>query len=329
MSLLSFVPQDKPPAAGPQAKPALLVTDAEKATPWSFAKMTAPKFPALPAAKDVEGVPCHEVELEWTRGKSKVWIYVPKDAKARSLPCVLIAPAGSNMLFGMDLGDGDRKEHLPWAKAGFVVVAYEVEGVMPEDDEQTDENIFRQMRRYTDCWAGMQNGKAALDYALANVPAIDPTKVIAAGHSSAGTTALLFGAHEPRVRGVAAFMPCTDVVKRLPKEAQDMGEKEIPGFRNFLARSSPLSHVANYRAPMFVFGADDDSNVPIGETRAFVAALEKAKKTVTFDHVATGDHYEPMLDPGIGRAIVWAQTLFAGKAAAPAVPKQDGGGKKG
>ena len=35
--------------------------------------------------------------------------YTPDPAaKPKSLPCIVTAPAGSNLLFGMALGDGDR-----------------------------------------------------------------------------------------------------------------------------------------------------------------------------------------------------------------------------
>jgi dipeptidyl aminopeptidase/acylaminoacyl peptidase len=310
--------QGKPPTP---AAPKLLVTDADKGKPWPLAATALPKFPELPAGKAVEGGECHELELESARGKSKVWVYVPTGSKPKSNACVVIAPAGSNLLFGMTLGDGDRKEHLPWLQAGFVVVAYEVDGVMPEEDQQTDANIMRQARAYNDSLAGMLNARAALEFALAKVPAIDGKRLFAAGHSSAATTALLFAAHEPRLRGVAAFMPVVDVSKRLPKVAQDQMEKDFPGYRNFIVRSSPHTHLAGYRMPLFVFAAEDDENTPFADTKAFAEQLKAAKKDVTFDHVATGNHYEPMLDPGIPHAIAWAQKLAAAPAAAPGAPK--------
>jgi acetyl esterase/lipase len=97
--------------------------------------------------------------------------------------------------------------------------------------------------------------------------------------------------------------------------------KDFPGYRNFIVRSSPHTHVAGYRMPLFVFAAEDDENTPFADTKAFTEQLKAAKKDVTFDHVATGNHYEPMLDPGIPHAIAWAQKLAAAPAAAPAAPK--------
>ena len=316
--------QQKPPVPANKGKP--LVAEADRQKPWPLASTKLPAFPALPAGRQVDGGLCHEVELTSPRGAAKVWIYVPKDAAPKSAPCVLMAPAGSNMLFGMTLGDGDRKEHLPWLAAGFVVVAYEIDGVMPPDDQQTDENVLRQLRLYTESCAGMLNARTALEYALANVPAVDPGKLFAAGHSSAATTALLFAAHEPRLRGVAAFMPCADVVKRIPEENQKQLEQDFSGYRNFLARSSPHSHVAALaKMPLFVFAAEDDDNTPFADHKAFVEQLRGAKANVAFEHVPTGGHYKAMLDPGLGKAIAWAKQLLA---AAPAKAPAPTPGKK-
>src|SRR5262245_25482755 len=266
------------PAPAPAAKGKQLVADADRQKPWPLASTKLPAFPALPAGKEVDGGLCHEVELTSPRGAAKLWIYVPKTAAPKSAPCVLVAPAGSNLLFGMTLGDGDRKEHLPWLAAGFVVVSYEIDGVMPPDDKQTDENVLRQLRLYTESCAGMLNARTALEYALARVPAVDPGKLFAAGHSSAATTALLFAVHEPRLRGAAAFMPCADVMKRIPEENQKQLESDFPGYRNFLARSSPHSHLAALaKVPLFLFGAEDDSNSPFADLKAFVEQLRTAK----------------------------------------------------
>ena len=51
-----------------------------------------------------------------------VWVYLPEGVhEPRSLPCVVIAPAGSISLTGMELGDGDRAEHFPYIAAGYAV----------------------------------------------------------------------------------------------------------------------------------------------------------------------------------------------------------------
>ncbi|MBI5363801.1 MAG: prolyl oligopeptidase family serine peptidase [Planctomycetes bacterium] len=321
--------QDKP------AAPAPIVTTAEQTTLWPLAKLARPKFPDLPAATQVEGVACHAVELAWPRGASKLWIYVPADAKPKATPCVLVAPAGSNLMFGMTLGDGDRAEHLPWAKAGFVVVAYELEGAMPEEDRQTDENVFRQLHRFADSWAGIQDAEAALEYALAKLPMVDPARVFAAGHSSAATATMLFAQHEPRLRGACAFMPIVDVPTRIPDETEATIEAQIPGWSAFLARISPDRHVTDLRVPLFLFGAEDDDNVRYADVAAFAEKVRGSKREVVFEHAAEGGHYQAMIDAGLPRAIAWAQALpprgapgkpadAQGKPAKPAKEKSKG-----
>ncbi len=47
-----------------------------------------------------------------------------------------------------------------------------------------------------------------------------------------------------------------------------------------------------------VFHAADDSNVPVTESREYVARLTAAGKDVTFVEVPTGEHYQSMIDQG-------------------------------
>ncbi|HEX5054417.1 MAG TPA: prolyl oligopeptidase family serine peptidase [Planctomycetota bacterium] len=328
ISLLSCLAARPAPAQqGPTRKPGArgqpVCDEAQSKQPFPLASMKLPPLPDLPAlTRRDDGVFFGEVEVKWPRGTSKLWIYLPdSDNLPKSLPCVLVPPAGSNLLFGMDLGDGDRDEHLPYCKQGFAVIAFEIEGVMPVEDQQSDANVLRQMRRFLDCEAGLQDARLALEYALAKVPAIDPKRIFCAGHSSAGTLALLFAAHEPRLRGCAAFAPIADVEQRIPDDAEQQIEQDFAGYRNFLVRGSPVTHLARITAPLFVFAAEDDSNVPFADTKTFVERLRKARKTVEFDTVPTGDHYQPMIDSGIPQAIAWMQALCA-KGARPDAPKK-------
>ena len=59
-------------------------------------------------------------------GASKLWIYEPEGSEKR--PCILIAPAGSTLMEGMSLGEEDQDEHVPYVQAGFVVIAYSLDG---------------------------------------------------------------------------------------------------------------------------------------------------------------------------------------------------------
>ncbi len=52
-----------------------------------------------------------------------------------------------------------------------------------------------------------------------------------------------------------------------------------------------------------IFHAADDSNAPIAESRAFVKRMQAKQKDVTLVEVATGDHYDSMIDEGIPKGI--------------------------
>ncbi|MEK7466487.1 MAG: prolyl oligopeptidase family serine peptidase [Planctomycetota bacterium] len=291
--------------------PAKVVDDKSRDQLFPVESAKLPKFPEMPALKELEpGVFFGEVTLKWDRGASKLWIYLPSRKPAdKSLACVLAAPAGSTLIVGMELGDGDRVEHLPYVKAGFAVIAYELEGA--EIPDTTDAEFLRQMRRFIDSAAGLQDARAALEYGLAQVPAIDPKRLFAAGHSSAATHALLFAAHEPRLRGCAAYAAVADVAAHLPEKTRTAVEGLLPGFQNFLVRSSPKTHAKRFAAPLFLFHAEDDGTVPFADGKALADLLRKEGKKVEFDTVKTGDHYESMIATGIPHAIAWMKKLPA------------------
>ena len=116
---------------------AVVVAPVEAGTPAPSQNVAPWKMPALPppsAAKEIEpGVMFSEIKLGTNQPAGtlqpghggKIWLYLPAGEHApKSLPCILIAAAGSNLITGMELAGGDRPEHLPYAQAGFAVLAY-------------------------------------------------------------------------------------------------------------------------------------------------------------------------------------------------------------
>ncbi len=235
----------------------------------------------------------------------KVWFYRPAQATGK-LPLVLVPPAGSTLVSGMDLGDGDRAEHIPYVKAGFSVGAFEIDGAVPKTPIVSDKAILQGARSFRDAQAGLKNAKAALDFLLAKANDIDEKRIFIAGHSSAATLALLVAEHEPRIKGCAAYSAVTDVDKWLGKAIPRLN-RAIPGYRDFIRFSSPKTHVDNLKCPVFLFHASDDTNVPVTQTTAFAELLKKTNPDVTVDTSATGDHYDSMINAGIPRAIAWMQ----------------------
>ncbi len=239
----------------------------------------------------------------------KLWLYLPTGAhRPQSLPCILIAGAGSNLITGMALSDGDRPEHLPYARAGFVVLAYELDGRMPENVKGNLQALVGASRKFLNAQAGLINTRVAIEYATTRVPAVDPRRLYAAGHSSAATLALLVAENEPRIAGCVAFAPAVDLTLQYQPPAQRELAQVIPGAGQFFTRFNPRTNEAEINCPVFLFYADDDARFA-GQVRDLGGRLKLSGKDVTVSNVPAGGHYESMIKVGVPRAIKWLQSL--------------------
>ncbi len=274
----------------------------------TVAHAQATDFPPMgPPTRIKPGIDRYIVTATCRGRQTVLWVYLPSTVGANPLPCVLIAPAGTRLIHGSDLGDNDMPEHLPYVRAGFAVVAYELAGNMT--DLHDPQGVFNAVRAYKDAEAGLENARAALDYIAARIPRIDRRRIYAAGHSSAGTVALDLAAHEPRIRACAAYAPACDLDKRVAHQVVVSFGKLIPDFAAYIHRNSPIANVATLHSPVFLFHADDDSNVPTADVDAFAATLRKTNGNVTYVKVPTGDHYDSMIQQGIPAAIHWLKSL--------------------
>lgn len=258
-------------------------------------------------ARIARGVLLREAAIPAPGIPINVWIYLPERPPAGKLPCVLIAPAGSRMFHGMALAEGDRAEHLPYVRAGYAVVAYEVSGAVP--DEPAEEDLITALRDFRAAQAGVANARAALKFALANVREIDPNRIYTAGHSSAATISLVVAANEPRVKGCIAYAPVTDVPGHLGAQTVRALNAAQSGTAVFLRRYSPHANVAKLRCPVFLFVAADDRNTPPVAVAKLAATLKKTNKRVTFVRVPSGGHYQSMIKVGIPKGIAWLNAL--------------------
>ncbi len=209
------------------------------------------ELPTLSSAQTLEdGIQFFEVVLTGDApGKNmRLWVYLPPgDHPAKSLPCVLIAAAGTPLITGQSLSMGDRPEHLPYAKAGFAVIAYELDGTWAVHSNSA---LLIAVNQFMAAHGGIDNARTAADYALARVPGIDPDRLYTAGHSSAATVALDVAATDPRIKACCAYAPCPDLHKRtqaawliaslslkLPEFAAFVDLRRRP--RSILTRSRP------------------------------------------------------------------------------------------
>jgi len=264
-------------------------------TTFPVGMIPVPKFPDLGPAAPVgdAGVQVHHVDLGpvagnegWPGMKMTMRVYLPPgDHPARSLPCVLVAPAGTTLLSGMALDDADyHDETLPYAEAGMAVVHYSLDG--DESDAPPEGNPLKApYLRFRASCAGVVDTRNALEFALAKLPMVNPKQIFAAGHSSAGTLALLAAEHELRLAGALAYAPATDVVGRM-EGAEDLPPALagifFPQMKEFLTQSSPLTHVSSTKCPVFLYHSKHDDNTKSSDSQTFVDKLKAAGKDVTF-----------------------------------------------
>jgi dienelactone hydrolase len=238
-----------------------------------------------------------------TRFKQTVWVYTGEPPPPHP-GLMLIAPAGGSPLFAARLGSGDTPEHVPYVGAGYTVVSYSLSGPIPEDSDDT-QKVAEALSAFINSTAGTVDGMKALAFALEQFPELDPKRVIAAGHSSAGTLALLLAASDRRIKGVIAYAPEPEPGARLSDQEIATMTEAMPNFRDFLRFTAPLSRVPDITVPVFLFHSKADDNVPTARISRFASALRKHHCPLTFDQVERGDHYGSMIDPGIARALIW------------------------
>lgn len=277
----------------------------ERQDPISLS-MAAPALPDLGTGSEVEdGIVRIEVALEGTQPgmRGRLWVYLPSGpAPEGGRPAVLIAPAGSDLISGMRLGEADVEEHLPYVREGFVVVAYEIEG---DGDEHED------MMAFAEAYGGLYNGVVALRYLTEKVPDVHLDHVFVAGHSSAADVALLMAAHHPGLAGVAAYNSGGEGCWFQPAEVLNILAMLGDGIAEMCQSTRALSHMAHLRdVPVFLFGSEGDGVVPVEAIHTLAASVPEGED-LTVQIVEGGDHYSSMIDEGVPSAIGWMKSRIA------------------
>jgi fermentation-respiration switch protein FrsA (DUF1100 family)/DNA-directed RNA polymerase subunit RPC12/RpoP len=237
-------------------------------------------------------------------------VYLPTgDHQPKSLGCVLVAPAGTNLLVGASVAEGDyHDETLPYAQAGFAVVQYSLDGDI-DLQNATPQTLKRAYEEFRLSLGGQLNADQARMFVRETLPEVDPARIYLAGHSSAGTVALNssngFG-----VAGCVVYAPCTDPVAFHRDFGSDpQVRRMLPGYESFDRTNSPVEKASTIGKPIFLFHARDDSVVSVAESRKFVELLRKHNKDVEYLEVASGDHYDSMIQQGIPAGIAWLKKL--------------------
>lgn len=249
-------------------------------------------------------------------GGMQLRVFIPPGKHSPgTVPCILVAPAGTNLLSGSELYEVfSEAEFLPYVHAGMVVVHYSIDGPMVEptnstasnEDEKFTQMLGQAYPKFRLSGAGIVNGRNAIDFAIQKLPLVNEKRIYSAGHSSAGTLAMFLAANDPRISGCIAYAPAYDLEKRMGALISDPAANSIlTGLSEFISASSPKNFSNKLRCPTFIFHSKEDGNVPFSDAEAFVAQLKAQNTPVTFKVAQHGDHYTPMINQGIPAAIEW------------------------
>lgn len=239
-------------------------------------------------------------------GSMALWVYQPDPLPSSKVPCVFIAPAGTRLVHGRQLEAGDEAEHIPWVKAGFAVVAYELSGD-PGSDEATNAQMKVAAEEFRAAKSGLTNARVAMAYAKEKASFVDPRRFYTAGHSSAGTMALYVAEMDPQVKAVAAFMPAVDVRAWLgPQGINVIQQAEIvPNAGEYVTRISPSTYVDRLSQPVFLAYVGNDDPGITKSAEKFCQEMREKGKDITTLRIPTGEHYQSMIDDALPMAVDW------------------------
>ncbi|BDI32429.1 hypothetical protein CCAX7_44800 [Capsulimonas corticalis] len=232
-----------------------------------------------------------------------LWVFLPPNT-GKKIGCVIIAPSGTPQIYGADLGN--TQEYFLYVRAGFAVVAYSLDGSLP-DDPSVDQTLDAH-RAFARAGAGVEDANAAIDYIHRYLPQIDPMRIYTAGHSSAGAEALLVAATNPRIHGCLAYCPPTDLIAEHGGKLAGLQEF-IPDIRSFLTHTSPSENIHKLSCPVFLFASLGDRTIAAASVDKFANELKRENSHVSFVCARDGGHYEAMIKDGVPRGVEWLKIV--------------------
>ncbi|QDT86758.1 MJ0042-type zinc finger domain-containing protein [Gimesia chilikensis] len=262
--------------------------------------------------------------------RMKFRVFLPPKGQGEKFPCVIVPPAGSTLLTGMEIDDTvntQNPEHEPYVKAGFAVITFSIDGDLGAGDQTSNAEFIKAHEAFRRSKAGMLNYAQALSLAKSTIPEIDTSNIFLAGHSSAATLSLLFAEHSYQhfwdpdtIKGCLAYAPSVDPQKFF---ANHLGEIKplIPDVEEFIRLSSPKEHAQTIQCPVFLFHARGDQVTSFVASRQFAEQLKAQGVDVKFVASNGSDHYQTMVDEGVPQGIKWIQAQLK---AQPSQPQEDG-----
>ena len=186
----------------------------------------------------------------------------------------------------------DVRDPVNYAKAGYAIIAYDVDGAIDTIErinhtqslDAREKLIFIDLiKAYKASDAGVLNAKLAIDYAVARIPQIDPNAMYAAGTGSGGTISLMVAATDNRIKAAIVNSPFTNLPGKYSSLMETVS-KSVPGYKEFIDRSSPHNNIDKMTKPIFIFHDDNLTDISLEDTTNFVAAVKQKNSVISFTH---------------------------------------------
>lgn len=283
--------------AASQERPAVLVSEDVQAMMERDAnhKMQMAEEAARIAsvAEETEIAPTTVVYGEVDGQQIVLDVYMPAVEGGALLPAVILIHGGAGK-FGDRSVEADRARGL--AANGYV--AFSIDYRLLQDDG-------------SNTWpAQLEDAQLAVRWVRANVAAynVDPARICALGHSFGGLlaaqlgvrdtardTGLTLGEFSSKVACVVSIAGGLDALHPSISELVAVENVLYGGAtgQNFAVRrdASPLAHVDAQSAPFLIFHGADDEDTSVEESRAMVAALQRAGVAVVYVEYPHAPHF--------------------------------------
>ncbi|WP_310489482.1 hypothetical protein, partial [Chamaesiphon sp. VAR_69_metabat_338] len=257
-----------------------------------------------------------EYQVVFNRGThmSGFFIYIPTHPAKSKIPCIFVAPSGTTPLYGQKLEPMRREEYIEYIKAGYAVMAYDVDGAIQDMSKANEEPLLRdpdkivtyRLKEHKASDGGVLNTKLAIDYAIARIPQIDPNAIYTGGTGSGGTIALMAAAADNRVKGAIVFNPVTDIPKKFPRLIENIS-KVVTRYPEAIERFSPYQNALKINKPLFIFQDDISTMNSAEDTNSFIELVSKSNSAVTFFHTPVPPDFRYTIQPPAGnkQSIEW------------------------
>jgi dienelactone hydrolase len=268
------------------------------------------QLPGLGTIQNDPEVMVYHVKFPRRTYSSRLVVFLPTHPAKPKLPCIFVAPSATAPLYGQTIDEETMVygNYINYAKAGYAVIAHDVDGYIDEVGRIGDPPsamVIDSLKAFKASDAGVLNAKLAIDYAVARIPQIDPNAMYTAGTGSGGTIALMVAATDPRIKAAIAYSPITNLPGKHAALVETIS-KAVPGYKEFIDRSSPHNQIDKMKKPLFIFHNDRSTETSLAETTSFVESVQKNNPLVSFTHaqdnMSTGDY---LSSTGIKQAIEW------------------------